>query len=67
MSSVVQMGPDKVVYISCNPQTLARDLEYFTKNGYQAEGIWPVDLFPFTSHCEVITLLEKKNRKQGRR
>ena len=67
MSSVIQMGPEKVVYISCNPQTLARDLEYFTKNGYQAEGIWPVDLFPFTSHCEVITLLEKKNRKQGRR
>lgn len=67
MSSVIQMGPEKVVYISCNPQTLARDLEYFTKNGYQAKGIWPVDLFPFTSHCEAITLLEKKNRKQGRR
>lgn len=67
MSSVIQMGPEKVVYISCNPQTLARDLEYFAKNGYQAKGIWPVDLFPFTSHCEAITLLEKKNRKQGRR
>ena len=60
MDSVVKMSPKKVVYISCNPETLARDLEYFQKNGYRSAGIWPVDLFPFTNHTEIVCLLSRK-------
>ena len=54
MSSVVRLSPEKVVYISCNPETLARDLKYFSKNGYKAEKAVPVDMFPFTNHVETV-------------
>lgn len=64
MSSVVKLGPEKVVYVSCGPDTLARDLKYFTKHGYEVKKIQPVDMFPFTEHCETVCLLEKLvNRK----
>ena len=59
LSSVVKMGPEKVVYISCNPETLERDVRWLEKHGYKAKGVWPVDMFPFTEHCEAITLLVK--------
>ena len=59
LSSVVKMGPEKVVYISCNPETLACDVKWLEQNGYKAQGAWPVDMFPHTSHCEVVTLLVK--------
>ena len=59
LSSVVKMGPEKVVYISCNPETLARDVDWLEKNGYKAQGVWPVDMFPHTSHAEAVTLLVK--------
>ncbi|HBM47047.1 MAG TPA: 23S rRNA (uracil(1939)-C(5))-methyltransferase RlmD [Lachnoclostridium sp.] len=49
-----------VIYVSCGPDTLARDLGVFKKMGYRAEGAWPVDMFPATGHCEVICLLSKK-------
>ena len=54
MDAAVQMGPERIVYISCDPQTLARDLGYLTKKGYRMEGAWPVDMFAFTAHCEVV-------------
>lgn len=57
LSSLVSLAPEKIVYISCNPETLARDLAYLTKNGYKVKKIQPVDMFPFTSHCEVIALI----------
>ena len=59
MSSVVKLAPKKVVYVSCNPETLARDLAYFKKNGYEAKEAWAVDMFPFTSHVECVTLLQR--------
>ena len=59
MSSVVKLSPKKVVYVSCNPETLARDLAYFKKNGYDAKEAWAVDMFPFTSHVESVVLLTK--------
>lgn len=59
LSSVVKIGPKKVVYISCNPETLARDLKYLTKNGYKVQRAVGCDMFPFTSHCEVVTCLQK--------
>ena len=57
MKSVVKLGPEKVLYISCNPETLARDLAFFLKNGYKIKMIRPYDMFPFTEHCEVVTLI----------
>lgn len=57
--SVIKLAPKKVVYISCNPETLARDLGYLTKKKYKVTKICPVDMFPFTDHCEVITCLQR--------
>ena len=61
MDAVKVLKPAKVVYISCNPETLARDLEYLTKGGmYKVKRMQGVDLFPWTSHCEMICLLTSK-------
>lgn len=54
LSSVVQLAPKRVVYISCNPETLGRDLGFLTRKGYRAVECRPVDLFPFTGHVEVV-------------
>ena len=60
MRSVCTLAPKKVVYISCNPETLARDLRYFVKNGYKVKKIQPVDMFPMTNHVETVVLLSRK-------
>lgn len=61
MDAVKVLKPAKVVYISCNPETLARDLEYITKGGmYKIKKMQGVDLFPWTNHCEMICLLTSK-------
>ncbi len=57
LSSLVTLGPRRVVYISCNPATQARDLAYLTRHGYQVTALQPVDMFPFTNHVENIALL----------
>lgn len=62
IDSLAIMKPEKVVYVSCSPETLARDLEYFRKKGYEAERAWGVDLFGFTEHVETVVLLERKVR-----
>ena len=61
MKSAVTLAPQKIVYISCDPQTQARDLKYLTKHGYKAMGAYPYDMFPFTKHAENIMLLVKQN------
>ena len=61
LDAVITLMPKKVVYISCNPETLARDLEYLTKNGYKAKEAWPYDMFPFTGHVETCVLLTKSS------
>lgn len=63
MTSVIKLNPSRIVYISCGPETLARDLEYLTKHGYDVRKIQPVDMFSFTDHCENICLLKKKFEK----
>ena len=65
MSSVIKLGPSRIVYISCGPETLARDLEYLTKHGYEVRKIQPVDMFSFTDHCENVCLLTKRFQKQN--
>ena len=59
LSSVVRLAPNKVVYVSCGPETLARDLKYLTKHGYRMKECTPFDLFPFTKHVETVVLLSK--------
>lgn len=59
MDSVVTLSPKRVVYVSCNPETLARDLNYFVRHGYSARRIQPVDMFPHTDHVETVVLLRK--------
>lgn len=63
IESVARMAPKRVVYVSCNPETMARDLALLTQKGYRAEGFVPVDLFPQTAHCETVCLLSKLNVK----
>ena len=60
LSSLVSLAPQKVVYISCNPETQARDLRMLTQNGYRVTRIQPVDMFPYTRHIESVVLLERK-------
>ncbi len=60
LSSVLRLAPKRIVYISCNPETLARDLKYLVRGGYRAEGAWPVDMFPWTGHVEVCVELYRK-------
>lgn len=57
---VAQSSPERFVYVSCNPETLARDIEYMRKKGYCAERIQPVDMFPGTVHVETISSLSKR-------
>ena len=60
LSCAVALSPEKIVYISCNPETQQRDLYYLIKNGYKVKKIQPVDMFPYTSHVETVVLLSKK-------
>ena len=61
LSAVVRMAPRRVVYVSCNPATAARDAAWLEQNGYHAEKVQPVDLFPRTKHVEAVLLLSKLN------
>lgn len=61
LRTVVDMEPKRVVYVSCDPATLARDVKYLEENGYQLRKAQPVDMFPFTEHCETCVLLTKRS------
>lgn len=59
LSSVVKLAPKRVVYVSCGPETLARDLKYLVKKGYKVEEATPYDMFPMTNHTEVVVALSR--------
>ncbi len=59
IESLTKLAPEKIVYISCNPETLARDLQLITKKGYKVTAIQPVDMFPHTNHIETVVSLVK--------
>lgn len=59
IEATLEMMPKKIVYVSCNPATLARDLALFAEGGYSVEKVQPVDLFPQTNHVESVTLLTR--------
>lgn len=61
LRSVVKLNPRKVVYISCNPETCARDVLFLVKNKYKIRKIQPVDMFPHTEHVECVVMLSKTN------
>ena len=62
LHAVSVLAPPRVVYVSCNPETLARDLEYITNKGYEVSKIQPVDMFPHTAHVETVVQLEKRKQ-----
>lgn len=57
ITTIAAMRPDRVVYVSCDPATLARDLKQFDADGYRITAVTPVDMFPCTAHCEVVVQL----------
>ena len=64
IGTIAEMAPDRVVYVSCDPATLARDLAIFTEKNYSVKEITPVDLFPKTSHCESVCLMSCEKSHQ---
>ena len=59
LEAVVKAEPEKIVYVSCDPATLARDIKWLGEHGYEFREATPCDMFPWTSHCEVIALLQR--------
>ena len=60
IETTAAVKPERIVYISCNPATLARDLALFAEEGYVTKEVQPVDLFPQTTHVECVVLLERR-------
>ena len=63
LDTIDEMKINKMIYVSCDPATLARDLKIMVEKGYDIKLVQPVDMFPHTSNCETITLLEKQIKK----
>ena len=59
LKAVVDVDPSKIVYVSCDPATLARDIKYLVANGYEFVEATPCDMFPWTGHVECVSLLQK--------
>ncbi len=62
LETIIRMAPARVVYVSCNPATLARDLKYLTANGYGVEVVQPLDMFAGSVHVETVVLLSRENK-----
>ncbi|MEG0614958.1 MAG: 23S rRNA (uracil(1939)-C(5))-methyltransferase RlmD [Oscillospiraceae bacterium] len=62
LTSLAQLAPKRIVYISCNPETQARDVLFLAKNGYSVEKIQPVDMFPHTNHVECVVLMSRVSK-----
>ena len=61
LHTVVQMNPERMVYVSCDPATLARDMRILADLGYVPQELTPVDMFPRTAHVECVTLFKRKS------
>lgn len=62
LKAIADVEPQRIVYVSCNPASLARDLAYLAERGYKTMAAQPVDMFPMTSHVETVCLLSKFNK-----
>ena len=60
LDTIDEMKINKMIYVSCDPATLARDLKIMVEKGYDIKLVQPVDMFPHTSHIETVCLLSKK-------
>lgn len=60
LDTILKMAPKKVVYVSCDSSTLARDVKYLCENGYEVKRVRPVDMFPMSGHVETVCLLVRK-------
>ena len=63
LKKIVDYGVDTIVYISCKPTSLVRDLEYITENGYEIKKVACVDMYPYNYHVETVCLLSKNFSK----
>ena len=61
LAAVAAAQPDRIVYVSCDPGTLARDIKYLNANGYEFIEATPVDQFPWTTHIEVVARIQRQN------
>lgn len=59
LDALIHAQPERIVYVSCNPATLARDLRYLSDRGYKVQEVQPVDMFPQTSHVECVVLMSR--------
>jgi 23S rRNA (uracil1939-C5)-methyltransferase len=64
LKSLIELSPKRVVYISCNPETLARDLNVLVKSGYRVKKIQGVDMFPHTNHIECVVALTRNEKEK---
>lgn len=65
IDSITKANPEKIVYVSCNPATLARDLGYLKENGYKLKEVQPVDMFPMTTHIECVIGIQRKDMQKS--
>jgi 23S rRNA (uracil1939-C5)-methyltransferase len=59
LEAVVKISPERIIYVSCNPATLARDLKILEERGYLAQEVQPIDMFPHTNHVETVVLMSR--------
>lgn len=59
LAAIVKVKPSRVVYVSCNPATLARDLAYLNEHGFKVEKVQPCDMFSRTHHVESVVLMSR--------
>ena len=59
VDGIVRLSPERIVYVSCNPATLARDVKHLTQGGYRLIEAQPVDMFPWTGHVETVVLMSR--------
>ena len=63
LDSLVSLGPEKVAYVSCDPQSLTRDLDILVQGGYEVVEVQPVDMFPQTYHIESVTIMRREPKR----
>jgi len=61
LAKILVLNPEKIIYVSCDPATLGRDIAFLTTGEYRIKAIQPVDMFPWTGHCETVVIMGRKN------
>lgn len=62
LDTLVSMSPERIVYVSCNPATLARDLAFLAERGFEVVEVQPVDMFPWSTHVECVVLMSRVDK-----